>query len=86
MPSVQTSEYRPKSDVTERGVWSGSTLFAYRNFYLKQNENEKNTTDTPKFGNGISLLISMEKPSELKRVSFCEQNYMYWENKRPLFY
>ena len=32
---------RPRSDAAECSVWSGSTLFAYRNFYLKWNENEK---------------------------------------------
>ena len=26
---------RPRSDATERGVWSGSDLFANRNFYQK---------------------------------------------------
>ena len=24
---------RPRSDAAERSVWSGSTLFAYKNFY-----------------------------------------------------
>ena len=29
---------RPRSDATERGVWLGSTLFAYGNFYQKQTD------------------------------------------------
>ena len=32
---------RSRIDVAECGIWSGSTLFAYENFYLKQNNNEK---------------------------------------------
>ena len=32
---------RPRSDAAERGVWLGSTLFAYRNFYQKQNKKEE---------------------------------------------
>ena len=31
---------RPRSDVAERDVWSGSAQFAYRNFYSKYNKNE----------------------------------------------
>ena len=38
---------RPRSDATERGVWSGSTLFAHKNFYQKYDKNEKSTPDTP---------------------------------------
>ena len=34
---------RPRSDNTERGVWSESTLFAYRNFYTKQKKNWNGT-------------------------------------------
>ena len=30
----------PRSDATERGVWSVSTLFAYKNFYSKYIKNE----------------------------------------------
>ena len=32
-------QYRPRSDAAERGVWSGSTLFAHRNFYKKYDKN-----------------------------------------------
>ena len=38
---------RPRSDATERGVWSGSTLFAHRNFYQNYDKNENSTLDTP---------------------------------------
>ena len=31
---------RPRSDAIERSVWSGSALFANRNFYKKSNKNE----------------------------------------------
>ena len=41
-------------------VWSASTIFSYRSFYLKQNKNGKNTTDTPKIGNGLVQLIRMD--------------------------
>ena len=49
---------RPRSD-----AWLGSSLFAYRNFYSKQNKNEKSTPDTSKIGNGLVLLIRMDKSS-----------------------
>ena len=32
---------KPRSDAAERGVWSGSPLFAYRMFYWNFNENVK---------------------------------------------
>ena len=31
---------RPNSDADKRGVWTGSALFAYGNFYAKYNKNE----------------------------------------------
>ena len=34
-------QYRPRWDAAERSVLSGSTLFAYRNFFKKWNKNEK---------------------------------------------
>ena len=37
----QSKQCRPRSDAAERGVLSGPTLFAYRNFYSKRNKNEK---------------------------------------------
>ena len=52
---------RPRSDAAERGVWSGSTLFAHRNFYQKYDKNEKSTPDNPKRQNGLVQLIRMGK-------------------------
>ena len=37
---------KPRSDDTERAVWSGSPLFAYRMFSLILNKNEKYHTTT----------------------------------------
>ena len=51
---------KPRSDAAERGVWSWSTLFAYRNFY-SNNKNAKSTPDIAKFGNELAQLIRMEK-------------------------
>ena len=50
-----------------RGVWSGSSLFANRNVYLKYNKNEK---DTPKIGNGLVQLIRMDGSSRQIWVNF----------------
>ena len=33
-------QWRPRPDATERGVWSGSPLFAYRMLYQNLNKNE----------------------------------------------
>ena len=41
-------QYRPRWDAAELGVSSGSTLFAYRNFYKKWNKSEINTPYSPK--------------------------------------
>ena len=38
---------RPRSDAAERGVWSGSTLFAHRNFYQKYDKKWKKITCHP---------------------------------------
>ena len=50
-------QWRPRSDAAP-----GSILFFYRNFDQKWNKKKcKSTPDTPKFGNGLVQLISMEK-------------------------
>ena len=50
-----------KSLPVERGVLSGSTLFAYRNFYKKWNKNVKNIPDSPKIESGLVQMIMMGK-------------------------
>ena len=54
-------QYRPRWDAAERGVSSGSTLFAYRNFYKQWNKNEKNTPDSAKTESGLVQMIMMGK-------------------------
>ena len=44
---------RPRSNAVECSIWSGSSLFANKNIYSKQNKNE----NTPKIGNGLIQLI-----------------------------
>ena len=34
---------KPRTDAAIRGVWSGSSLFAYRRFYQNLDKNEKST-------------------------------------------
>ena len=64
---------RPRSDAAERGVWSGSTLFAYRNFYLKYDEKEINTPDTHITGHGLVQLIRIGKSTRQKRDNETSQ-------------
>ena len=65
---------RPRSDATKLGIWSGSTLFACRNFYLKYNKKEITTPDTPITGNGLVQLIRIDKSTRQKRVKEISRN------------
>ena len=42
-------QYRPRSDAAQRGVWSGSPLFAYRMYFQNLNELETYYPTTLKF-------------------------------------
>ena len=52
---------RPRPDAALSGVWSRSSLFAYKNFNYKYNKNEKNTPDIPWMTNGLTQCIWMGK-------------------------
>ena len=43
---------RPRSEAAERGVWSGSTLFALNIGISRKHANKKNYQDTPSMENG----------------------------------
>ena len=43
--------FRPRSDAAERGVWSGSKLFALSSEISTKHDNNKNLLDTPYIGN-----------------------------------
>ena len=45
-------QYRPRSDTADRGVWSGSILFALSSDISTKHGNNKNLPDTPCIGNG----------------------------------
>ena len=47
-------QWWPRSDATERGVWLGSTLFAWSTGISIIIENNKNKTDTLYIQNGLS--------------------------------
>ena len=56
---------RPRSDATERAIWSGSPLFAYRMIYQNLNKNV-NTTKQPWKRNGLVKLITVGNSIQLK--------------------
>ena len=64
-----SKQCRPWSDATERGIWSGSTLFAYRNFYLKWNQNEKVHQTPLKLEMDITNLLEKTRPLGMNRLT-----------------
>ena len=50
---------KTRSDAAERGVWSGSPLFAYRSFFLNLNKNEKYHPKTLKTEKELARLITV---------------------------
>ena len=61
---------RPRSDATERGVWSGSTLFALSSETLIKHGNNKNLPYAPYSGNGPVRRVKVEKSIRHKWVKF----------------
>ena len=49
---------RPKSDVTERGVWSGCTMFAFNEWISIKHGNNKN--------NQTPCVVDMDQSKELR--------------------
>ena len=54
------NQCRPSSDAAKRGVGTGSSLFAHRNFYAKYNKYE-NIHKKPKIGDGHFQMIRIDK-------------------------
>ena len=63
---------RPRSDAAERGVWSGSTLFALRSEISTQHDNNKNDSDTPYIWNGPVQRVMVEQST---RFIWVKQNW-----------
>ena len=72
-------QWRPRSDAAERGVWSGSTLFAPRNFYQKYDKNEKSTADTSKNGIGLVQFMRVDGSTRQMRVNDLKKQYFSLE-------
>ena len=56
---------RPRLDCAESSIWSGSSLFAYRIFYLKLTKNLNIPCKNPKLENGLVQVIMIEKSIQL---------------------
>ena len=87
-------QYRPRWDSAECGISSGSTLFAYRNFYKKWNKNEKILLIPSKIESGLVQMIMMGKSIRqmwvnlynLNAVSTGQYSLFYFINKNLNIY
>ena len=59
---------RPRSDAAERGVWSGSTLFAFSTGISINHGNNKHKSDTPCKGNVPVQIVVVEESTRRKWV------------------
>ena len=62
---------RPRSDAAERGVWSGSTMFALRSEISTKHDNNNNWPDTSYIGNGLVQWLEVEESTRHKWVKLC---------------
>ena len=59
----------PWSDAAERGVWSGSTLFALSSEISTTHYNNDNQPDNPDIGNGPVQIVKVEESTRHKLVN-----------------
>ena len=76
---------RPRSDAADRGVWSGSTLFASSTgIFIKHGSNK--TTDTHFLGNAPVQGMKVEESTRRKWVKYLIDRSSIFERKRNSSY
>ena len=67
-----SKQCRPRSDAAERGVWSGSTLFALSTGISVNHGNNKNFPDSPFTRNGPVQRVMVEEATQNKWVNLLD--------------
>ena len=80
-----SKQCRPRSDAAERGVWSGSTLFALNSEISTKHDNNNNNKkqqqpNTPYKGNGPLQRVKVEESTQHTWVKFFNKHLRVSEN------